>query len=190
MKTCTKCQTEKPLTAFAKNGSKQSYRPECKVCRAAIQRAKRNGGVPTPPRKFGCASRSGSRVENRLLKRARDQRYRQGHKDEIRARNREFQRTHPELVSEYKRRRRARKIGARGDCTAAQLKARFDFYGNRCAYCRVNPAEAADHVIPLARGGTNFPANFRPSCTSCNTSKQDKNVVEWSGSKQFSLSVA
>lgn len=78
--------------------------------------------------------------------------------------------------------RRARKLAAPGVCTAEQLKARFEIYGNCCAYCGA-PAEASDHVIALNRGGSNWPANIRPSCKSCNSSKGDKPLAVWKAEK-------
>lgn len=85
----------------------------------------------------------------------------------------------PEKVKAAVNRRRSNKAKAKGACTAEQLQARIDFYGGRCAYCGAK-ATVADHVKPLARGGTNFPANIRPSCTHCNSSKRDKLLgKEW-----------
>ena len=36
-----------------------------------------------------------------------------------------------------------------------------------------------DHVIPLARGGTNYEGNLVPCCKSCNSSKQDRLPIEF-----------
>lgn len=74
--------------------------------------------------------------------------------------------------------RKARKRAAPGTCTKAQLDARIAFYGNKCAYCP-GPFEHVDHVIPLSRGGSNWPANLRPACAKCNLSKSDMSAREW-----------
>lgn len=42
MKTCTKCGIEKPLTEFSARGATGRYRSECKPCRAATMRARRD----------------------------------------------------------------------------------------------------------------------------------------------------
>jgi hypothetical protein len=47
-----------------------------------------------------------------------------------------------------------------------------------CAYCS-NPAETIDHVVPLARGGTNYEGNLVPCCKWCNSSKSDLLLIEW-----------
>jgi len=67
--------------------------------------------------------------------------------------------------------RRALKMNCKGVCTAEQLKERIAFYGGKCAYCVSGKFESIDHVIPLARGGTNWPSNLRPCCRKCNSSK-------------------
>lgn len=69
-------------------------------------------------------------------------------------------------------RRRAAKRNAAGDCTTEQLEARWAYYGGRCWCCGAE-ADATDHVKPLRKGGSNWPANLRPICTSCNSSKRD-----------------
>jgi hypothetical protein len=55
---------------------------------------------------------------------------------------------------------------------------RWELWGNRCWVCG-KPAEATDHVIPLNpsyrdKPGPHLPANFRPICKSCNSSKINK----------------
>jgi 5-methylcytosine-specific restriction endonuclease McrA len=53
-------------------------------------------------------------------------------------------------------------------------------YDNRCAYCwSVGEQLTPDHVIPLARGGTNWARNVVPACLSCNRRKGIRPVVEF-----------
>lgn len=70
-----------------------------------------------------------------------------------------------------KRRRRRRWLEAPGLATQTQVDARVAFYGDLCWMCRVAPWEAIDHVKPLAKGGSNWPANLRPACRACNSAK-------------------
>lgn len=79
--------------------------------------------------------------------------------------------------------REARMSGIRGTCTQKQLEGRIDFYERRCAYCG-GPYEAIDHVIPVAKGGTNWPANLRPACNECNSSKGARGLSEWLAPRQ------
>lgn len=86
---------------------------------------------------------------------------------------RRYHQCHPEQVKLNTLRRRSRIEQARGEVTPGQIRDRVAFYGNRCAYCG-GPYEHIDHVIPLSRGGSNWPANLRPSCRRCNLAKGAK----------------
>jgi 5-methylcytosine-specific restriction endonuclease McrA len=66
--------------------------------------------------------------------------------------------------------RYARLKGAPGTASARQVAARWDYYGGRCWMCGAQATDT-DHVKPLAGGGSNWPANLRPSCSTCNRSK-------------------
>src|ERR1035437_403930 len=66
--------------------------------------------------------------------------------------------------------RRARKLGAEGTATVAQIAARWAMWGGKCWMCD-DIATATDHVKPLALGGANWPSNQRPICTSHNSIK-------------------
>jgi 5-methylcytosine-specific restriction endonuclease McrA len=97
------------------------------------------------------------------------------HPERARENQRRYRRQNPELGRIRVRRRRALKAAAVGHHTAAQVQARWDFYGGMCWMCG-DPAEAMDHVIALARGGPNWAANLRPACKECNSSKGTKKV--------------
>lgn len=148
-------------------------------CRLHWRRARDSGGDPQPDRPMrgeitedgrkwctGCDRlltldsfhRSATRPDGRA-----------GHCRDCTAR---YRRENPTRRSANEQRRRAAKRSAAGDCSAAQLEARWAYYGGRC-WCCGAAAEATDHVKPLAKGGSNWPANLRPICTSCNSSKRD-----------------
>ena len=99
---------------------------------------------------------------------------------------------HPEKRLEYERRyieknrakvnakvkrRSHRKRTAQGTWTEEQWEARLALYGWRCYLCGA-PWEHMDHVIPVALGGTNWPANLRPICASCNSRKGAKRLAD------------
>ena len=69
---------------------------------------------------------------------------------------------------------RARKRCAPGaDYTTSELvDARWDYYGGQCYLCG-GEADSIDHVIPLSKGGTHWPANLRPACMKCNALKHN-----------------
>lgn len=45
-----------------------------------------------------------------------------------------------------------------------------------CVYCGAK-AEAVDHIIPVAKGGTGGWDNLAPVCTRCNSSKRDEDLL-------------
>lgn len=67
-------------------------------------------------------------------------------------------------------RRKKRERDAPGSHTAGQKQGRWDYYQGRCWMCG-SPAQHMDHVKPLARGGSQWPANLRPVCWPCNKRK-------------------
>jgi hypothetical protein len=96
---------------------------------------------------------------------------------------------HPHYHQLYKRAYARLRTEAEGTCTNRQAQARYDFYGGCCAYCHVplGPFDAKprpwhwDHVIPLSKGGTAWPANLRPSCAHCNQRKCATPLEQWVG---------
>lgn len=48
----------------------------------------------------------------------------------------------------------------------------LDILGHVCLKCGATPI-TRDHVVPLARGGLNHPANLQPLCGPCNRRKAD-----------------
>lgn len=95
--------------------------------------------------------------------------------ERIRAADRERYRRTPESRQRVVRIAKARRAGAPGHASRAQVEARFAFWGHRCWICG-GPPETIDHVIPISRGGSNWPSNLRPACKACNSRKGAKIV--------------
>lgn len=93
-------------------------------------------------------------------------------------RSRQWSADNLDKKAQYRRNRRAAEINAPGTATLDQVEARMAYHGYRCVYCGGN-YEAVEHVFPLSKGGSNWPANLVPSCTSCNTKKLARNVWEF-----------
>lgn len=89
-----------------------------------------------------------------------------------------WQLANPNRRREQRQRYDYRAVTAPGYATADQIAARIEFFGGVCSYCG-DPFEHLDHAIPLARNGTNWPANLRPACSSCNLSKGSKTAMEF-----------
>lgn len=85
----------------------------------------------------------------------------------------EYRRNNKVRIAMLSARKRAVEIGAAGEASVDQIQARIDFYGGLCWLCR-SPWQQIDHVIPWAHGGSNWPANIRPICATCNNRKSSR----------------
>lgn len=103
---------------------------------------------------------------------------------------RAFYRRNPLAATVYSNRRRLAKLtNSRGngptDRDLARLIWRFD---GACAYCGVVPEKLhIDHVVPLARGGSNDIGNLLPACPDCNLSKNCMLLTEWRKRTRYRL---
>lgn len=68
--------------------------------------------------------------------------------------------------------------GAHGHSDVLAIHARQK---GRCANCNVKVKDNyhVDHVVPLARGGSNWPSNLQILCPACNMSKGAKDPIVW-----------
>lgn len=94
-----------------------------------------------------------------------------------------YRRKHPEKWRTYRIQRTARENGAEGTLTPIDIKAQYDQQNGRCHWCGepVGNQYHVDHVIPLSRGGTNYPSNIVIACPPCNLSRNNKLPDEWEG---------
>jgi 5-methylcytosine-specific restriction endonuclease McrA len=95
----------------------------------------------------------------------------------------------PDKAREYsrmnRRNRRARAKDAGGTHTSADLASILHAQGNRCAYCRCALSKVekhVDHIVPLARGGSNGRENLQYLCRPCNQSKSARDPIEYAQS--------
>jgi hypothetical protein len=75
----------------------------------------------------------------------------------------------------------ARRRGAPGVFAASDVERLHGAQAGRCAYCGV-PLEAPyaiDHLVPLGRGGSNWPDNLALACHRCHTRKRRLTAEEF-----------
>jgi hypothetical protein len=72
---------------------------------------------------------------------------------------------------------------APGTHTAEDVQAQYDRQKGRCYYChkKLDDKYHIDHVIPLAKGGSDGPENLVVACQFCNLSKHDKHPMDFDG---------
>lgn len=108
--------------------------------------------------------------------REKRRRWRENNRELHRENVRRWRENNPDKVKRQRRRYRARKHNAEGNFTQKQFKNLCNQYGNRCVCCGKKKNLEPDHVVPLARGGTNDIANIQPLCRQCNASKRAKTI--------------
>ena len=198
-KRCTKCGEVKLVSEFYKDTSRRDgLRERCKACRRADSKAYYTAhsveciargkawrkAHPERARVLMRAWHAANTEKNRAYQkewrdanrkhiRVRHKNWRDTNQEQCRATGKAWRDAHPERLRAVRANRRARENGAAGQASIEQMTARWDYYGGLCYICGM-PAEATDHVIPLAKGGSNWPANLRPICKRCNSVKGAK----------------
>lgn len=104
------------------------------------------------------------------------------------ARSLAYTKAHPEVDSAIKQRRRARELGVVCEhgpkCVTPAFLA--EIRAATCRYCG-DPAQEADHLYPLARGGLHCAENIVPACKPCNNSKWAHDPLEWMQKRGLAL---
>jgi len=101
----------------------------------------------------------------------------------------EWCKNHPIYVKVKGQRKRARKRQAEGSHTAADVRRILKMQRGKCAYCRrkLGPDFHVDHIVALAKGGSNYPSNIQLTCGFCNCSKRDADPIEYAASRGLLL---
>lgn len=187
-KTCTLCNTTKPVSEFGRQRANSSgFRARCKICENASTRARYHADIEK--------SRAAGREKGKRLYRRNDGaakmraylatptgRAKRGqwindNRDKLRANALRWYYSGDRarnIVHRHRHRTRARQGGGSViPYTTDQLVQRFSMYGFRCWICG-DPMEELDHVKPIGAGGTDCLSNCRPACLRCNRKKHAK----------------
>ncbi len=160
MKTCSRCRTDKPPEAFSKNATKKcGFNSYCKECQGEYGKT------------WG--------TKEYFAQKARE--YRARHPDRIRDAEKAYRfKRHDDILalnSAY----RARRKGAGGTFTAADVEKVRSLQKNKCGICKDELTKSfhRDHIMPLKLGGTNDAANLQLLCRSCNSRKQAQHPIKY-----------
>lgn len=96
-----------------------------------------------------------------------------------------WRKANPEQHRAQLSKRRARKMNAEGHYSAQDVRDLYEEQQGLCAYCGIRLFDEyhIDHVVPLVRGGTNWPDNLLLACPDCNLLKGDKLLPEWESTR-------
>jgi len=97
----------------------------------------------------------------------------------------EWNRKHPDAVRSSRHRRIATEKHAEGNWTAEDLATLRKILGVKClAHGNHEGAITIDHIVPLAKGGTNYPTNLQPLCLKHNCAKGSRSCADYRTSEQ------
>ena len=91
----------------------------------------------------------------------------------------------PEVKAKYKVLSNNRRSKELGTLTTEQWYAICQAFNFECAYCGAKHNITMDHVVPISKGGLTILTNVIPACGSCNSSKQNKDIIEWYTAQPF-----
>lgn len=180
-KICTKCGIEYPATAehfYKRKEGKYGLSQPCKICHIKIT----SDWHKEHPEKARDIKRNWAN-NHPDEKKASQKRYRDNHPDRARASSKRYYLANLDKQRVIRARRRARKFNAEGTHTIEDMQRQYKAQKGLCWWCN-KPVEWGthheDHLVPLARGGTNWPNNLVITCVHCNLSKNDRLPHEWS----------
>lgn len=92
-----------------------------------------------------------------------------------------WRKNHPDMVRASDRTKRAKRKKAEGRHTAEDVLNILRQQKYRCANCAVSVKDRyhVDHVMPLVKGGSNWPDNLQILCPTCNNKKHSKDPIQW-----------
>lgn len=155
-------------------------------CACVTCMAGRKGGtyVPayekTPRRKAAKAARQAQYRSEGKAKAWRAAYY-AANAEKARQQVRAWEAANPEHIRALRRNYLARKQSADGSHTGEDINRIYRLQSGRCAYCKAKVGNVyhVDHIQPLSRGGSNWPANLQILCPRCNTSKHDTDPIDY-----------
>lgn len=169
-KQCSKCGEEFP------NTERYFRKHKGASCRECQRKARQQWGIDNKEKRAAYSRQLNAKNRQQLTEIRRDK-Y---------SRDPNFRAT----IKDVNRTRRARLRKSDGKYTTQDVLKQYDKQQGLCYWCS-NPmgdTYHADHIIPISRGGSNWPVNIVVACPHCNCSKKEKlPYIEWIPPNPLSL---
>lgn len=111
--------------------------------------------------------------------------YYEKNKDEIIEYSLQYKKENKERYAIHEQKRRAKIKSLEHDFTEQEWNEAKITFENKCAYCGKVETLTQDHFIPISKGGEYTINNIVPVCSSCNSSKKDRDFFEWYPEQPF-----
>jgi HNH endonuclease len=181
---CTHCGNAYPIEQFYhyRNDRRHSW---CKPCERQWTKEHRKPDKRDPLARKAWNEKNAERVREAKLRwlnanRAKHnesvKRWNAANKEKIRRAKAKWRKANSEWINEKNRRQRQKRLLAQGRFTSAEFAELKAKYSNRCLRCGMGEPEVkliADHVTPIAKGGSHDWSNRQLLCKSCNEWKRD-----------------
>lgn len=172
-KTCSFCKQVKPTTDFGKHSkSKDGLYSQCFPCRRIHRAAYRQRSAESIKKQ---------QAENYRRNREKRIAYATQRIKDNPERHRTYmaiskKRNHVKVAADSRKRRAKLKENGIYQISKKELA---KLLAKPCFYCGTKERITIDHVIAIARGGTDSIGNLVPACKSCNSQKRELTITEW-----------
>jgi 5-methylcytosine-specific restriction endonuclease McrA len=106
-------------------------------------------------------------------------RYRERNPDKVAAYHAAYSKANADKMRAKNHKQRARRLSAEGRFTAGDVSRIAKAQGGKCACCRNRRKLTVDHIVPLVKGGSNWPSNLQMLCKPCNSSKNARDPISF-----------
>jgi hypothetical protein len=181
---CKECNRAASRKWYARNEAKarEAMKAYAEANWEKIKEYKRIWQQENKERYYENHARWRSRAENRKKVNEIGRRWREANRQRQADNVKNWRLANPERSRVNLRNRRARKRNAPGKHTVADVERQYEFQRGMCYWCSepLNGKFHGDHIMPLIKGGSNYPENIVCTCETCNCAKGDRLVYsEW-----------
>ena len=178
MKQCSKCGETKPISEYHRDKyANDGYVQKCKSCvkiKSKLWNQKNTEIVKIKNRE--------KYLKNPEYYIQKSQKWIERNKQQKKITDKQYQLNNPEIYRLSKQRYKARKL--KNGVYEISKKEWAKIYASPCIYCGSKINIQADHVVPVARGGTHGIGNLVAACQPCNGSKRERTITEWKKAKR------